>query len=402
MALRFNPPPNWPAPPEGFVPPADWQPDPSWGPAPEGWELWVDDSASAASAPVAGSANDAAWAPTQAIPTGQSAPIASPTGQPASAPSGDYAAGNQYAGPQSGSAPVASSAASASPYASNMSYAQSPTPYHNQGQAGGQPGQAPQQGGWQPIDVNGGSGNGGKKPVTKQWWFWVIIGVVALLILIGIIAALAGGGDDESSDSQGSGVGSAAAADPTSGSDSSDSGSSTSDSSDSSDSSGSSSDEQGMSMDNPADPTTQTIKIKANEYASDPDATVEIQFGAVEWDDTDKIKQAYKDDDYEEGFKDPGSDNVYMRVPVTVTYHGKGQMSSGDITVDYVNNGNTTEATWDVSLLDDEFIMQDMPRDGGTVTGYFTYVIPKSDQKSGVFAVSGLSNYDQEMYMAAK
>ena len=45
MALRFNPPPNWPAPPDGFVPPAGWQPDPAWGPAPEGWQLWVDDSA---------------------------------------------------------------------------------------------------------------------------------------------------------------------------------------------------------------------------------------------------------------------------------------------------------------------------------------------------------------------
>ena len=391
MALRFNPPPNWPAPPEGFVPPAGWQPDPAWGPAPEGWELWVDDSASAASAPVAGSANDSAWAPTQAIPTGQSAPVASPTGQPASAPSGDYAAGNQYAGPQSGSAPVASSAASASPYAANMSYAQSPTPYHNQGQAGA--GVPQQQGGWQPIDVNGGSGNGGKKPVTKQWWFWLIIGLVALLILIGIIAALAGGGDS-SDDSKGSGVGTAAAADPTTGSGSSDSGSS--------DSSSSSSDEQGMSMDNPADPTTQTIKIKANEYASDPDASVEIQFGAVEWDTTDAIKKVYDDNKYSEGFKDPGSDKVYMRVPVTVTYHGKGQMNPYDITIDYVNKGNPVEASSDTYLLDDEFNDQDMPRDGGTVTGYFTYVIPKSDEKSGVFAVSGLSNYDQEMYMAAK
>lgn len=387
MALRFNPPPNWPAPPEGFVPPAGWQPDPAWGPAPEGWELWVDDSASA---PVAGSAHDAAWVPTQAIP-GQSVPVASPTGQPASAPSGDYAAGNQYAG----SAPVASSASSASPYAANMSYAQSPTPYHNQGQAGPA---ASQQGGWQPIDVNGGSGNGGKKPVTKQWWFWLIIGLVVLLILIGIIVAIAGGGDDsKTDDTKGSGVGSAAPADPTT---SSDSGSSSSDSS-SSDSSDSSSDEQGMSMDNPADPTTQTIKIKADNDATDPDASIEIQFGAVEWDDTAKIKQAYKDQDYEDGFEDPGSDKVYMRVPVTVTYHGKGQMSSGDVKIDYVNKGNTVEASWDVSLLDDEFTMQDMPRDGGTVTGYFTYAIPKSDEKSGVFAVSGFYGQD-EMYMAAK
>jgi Domain of unknown function (DUF4190)/Septum formation len=43
VALRFNPPPGWPAPPAGFVPDAGWQPDPSWPPAPPGWQLWVSD-----------------------------------------------------------------------------------------------------------------------------------------------------------------------------------------------------------------------------------------------------------------------------------------------------------------------------------------------------------------------
>jgi len=55
MALRFNPPPNWPAPPEGFEPPAGWQPDPAWGPAPEGWQIWVDDSAASAASAASGS-----------------------------------------------------------------------------------------------------------------------------------------------------------------------------------------------------------------------------------------------------------------------------------------------------------------------------------------------------------
>jgi hypothetical protein len=41
VAMRFNPPPGWPAPPEGYVPPPGWQPDPSWPPAPPGWQLWV-------------------------------------------------------------------------------------------------------------------------------------------------------------------------------------------------------------------------------------------------------------------------------------------------------------------------------------------------------------------------
>lgn len=43
MARRYNPPPNWPAPPAGWSPPKGWRPDPAWGPAPEGWELWTED-----------------------------------------------------------------------------------------------------------------------------------------------------------------------------------------------------------------------------------------------------------------------------------------------------------------------------------------------------------------------
>lgn len=34
-------PPNWPPPPEGWVPGPGWQPDPSWPAPPEGWNFWV-------------------------------------------------------------------------------------------------------------------------------------------------------------------------------------------------------------------------------------------------------------------------------------------------------------------------------------------------------------------------
>ncbi len=40
MAVRFNPPPNWPPAPSGWSPPPGWQPDPAWGPPPPGWPLW--------------------------------------------------------------------------------------------------------------------------------------------------------------------------------------------------------------------------------------------------------------------------------------------------------------------------------------------------------------------------
>lgn len=39
--LRFNAPPGWPNPPEGWVPPKGWNPDPSWPAPPPGWQLWV-------------------------------------------------------------------------------------------------------------------------------------------------------------------------------------------------------------------------------------------------------------------------------------------------------------------------------------------------------------------------
>lgn len=44
MARRFNPPPGWPAAPEGWKPPRGWKPDPSWPKPPNGWKLWVTDT----------------------------------------------------------------------------------------------------------------------------------------------------------------------------------------------------------------------------------------------------------------------------------------------------------------------------------------------------------------------
>jgi len=51
--MRYNPPPNWPKPPDGWTPSAEWSPDPSWPPPPAGWQLWVDD------APVSGKSSSA-------------------------------------------------------------------------------------------------------------------------------------------------------------------------------------------------------------------------------------------------------------------------------------------------------------------------------------------------------
>ena len=44
--MRFNPPPGWPTPPEGWTPPPGWKPDPAWPTPPSGWHLFVPDDES--------------------------------------------------------------------------------------------------------------------------------------------------------------------------------------------------------------------------------------------------------------------------------------------------------------------------------------------------------------------
>ena len=386
MALRFNPPPNWPAPPDGFVPPAGWQPDPAWGPAPEGWQLWVDDSATGgpnASAPQSSSGSDPTWAPTQAVSTGSSAPVADPTGAPVSAPSGDYASGTMNSSPVGMSAPSGmsaapstSSASSASPYAANMDYAQAPTPYQNQPYQGlGMP--ADPQTGWQPGvgDPAGGSPN---KPVTKQWWFWTIIAVVIVaLVAVGVVVALNLNKDD---DEKGGGThtsrGGATHSQPTGGP-----------------TGGTNNGGRGTTMNNPA--TMQDVITFDSVSSDDSTATVDVSFEEVQWDATQAVRTGERS-----VFEEPSSDQVYIRLKVKATYHGSGKFSPYGLKIDYVKGGNATEAI--SSIADDAFTRQTEPRDGGTITGYFTFLVSKDGVKDGVFAVSTSSYNSKEVYVKAE
>ncbi|WP_366179967.1 hypothetical protein ABXS69_06715 [Actinomyces timonensis] len=396
MALRFNPPPNWPAPPEGFVPPAGWQPDPAWGPAPEGWQFWVEDSGDAS--PVSTSApgaSDPAWAPTQAVQTGQSGPVADPTGQSASAPSADYASTGMPA-PMGSSAP-------GSPYAAEMNYAQAPTPFHGQGQPVPAAG-----GGWQPLDAPGGVSTA--KPVYKQWWFFTIIGVL-VIALIGVLAwAFTGGDGDEKAggSTQASTApgttdepGSKPTGDEPSPKPTGDEpepptrkASSPTPSGPAKPADGA----EGTSMTNPKDTTTgDPLVLHAAKYDyNDPNASLDVTFGKVNWDATADVKSTMSSYSYRE----PGAGKVYIRVPIEITYHGKGQYAKYSFKVDFVHNGTTTSATESYSDKG-ELTNQAMPRDGGKATGYATFLIDQGSVNQGVFAVTAFSTAD-EGYIAAK
>lgn len=399
MALRFNPPPNWPAPPEGFEPPAGWQPDPAWGPAPEGWQIWVDDSAassaSAASAAGAAAEADPAWAPTQAVSTAPTAslstasPVADPTGMSASAPSGDYAGAPATAG--------------GSPYAANMDYAQSPTPFQPQGAAGGM---QPPAGGWQPnAAAPAGPGNG-SKPLTQQWWFWTgIAAVVVVALVIGGIFMFKG--DSSDSDTK---ADSTSSSEPTHQKKSDpDSKKKTSDP-DETDSpapkkttktSSPNNNGPGSSEKDPIDPKAGAITLNAGKYDDDPNASVDVTFGDVEWNANESVKAATSQYSY----KEPPAGKVYIRVPVEITYHGQGQFDEYDLKIGFTHDGNTAESEYLVggqSL----FSRQSMPRDGGKAKGDFIFLVDESaaNEKKGAFAVSAFSQVDNknEVYVAAK
>ena len=399
MALRFNPPPNWPAPPEGFEPPAGWQPDPAWGPAPEGWQIWVDDSAassaSAASAAGAAAEADPAWAPTQAVSTAPTAslstasPVADPTGMSASAPSGDYAGAPATAG--------------GSPYAANMDYAQSPTPFQPQGAAGGM---QPPTGGWQPnAAAPAGPGNG-SKPLTQQWWFWTgIAAVVVVALVIGGIFMFKG--DSSDSDTK---ADSTSSSEPTHQKKSDpDSKKKTSDP-DETDSpapkkttktSSPNNNGPGSSEKDPIDPKAGAITLNAGKYDDDPNASVDVTFGDVEWNANESVKAATNQYSY----KEPPAGKVYIRVPVEITYHGQGQFDEYDLKIGFTHDGNTAESEYLVggqSL----FSRQSMPRDGGKAKGDFIFLVDESaaNEKKGAFAVSAFSQVDNknEVYVAAK
>jgi len=144
------------------------------------------------------------------------------------------------------------------------------------------------------------------------------------------------------------------------------------------------------------DPTTSSVEFKASKYDDDPDASVTITVGTVEWNANEDIKAANK-----YLYQDPPAGKVYIRVPVEVSYKGKGQYEKYGLQIDYSHDGNTSgsESFVDKSM----FNQQDMPRDGGTAKGYFVFLVDEAtaNDGKGVFAVKGFSGSD-EVYVAAK
>jgi len=288
-----------------------------------------------------------------------------------------------------------------------MDYAQSPTPYQPQGAAGGM---QPPAGGWQPnAAAPAGPGNG-SKPLTQQWWFWTgIAAVVVVALVIGSIFMFKG--DSSESDDKADSTSTSEPKSQKKADSDSDSGSkkkaSDSDETGSSDqkkttkTSKPGSNDPGSSEKNPLDPKAGPITLNAGKYDDDPNASVDVTFGDVEWNANESVKAATNQYSY----KEPPAGKVYLRVPVEITYHGEGQFQEFRLQVGFTHEGNTSEAELSIggqSL----FIRQSMPRDGGKAKGDFVFLVDESaaNEKKGAFAVSAFSQVDNknEVYVAAK
>ena len=123
--------------------------------------------------------------------------------------------------------------------------------------------------------------------------------------------------------------------------------------------------------------------------------SLDVAFEEVQWDATQAVRE-----DQPYTFESPSASQVYIRLKIRATYHGKGKFNPYGLHVDYVKDGNATSPSTDIA--DESFTSQTEPRDGGSITGFFTFLVPKDGVKDGVFAISTSYTGENEVYVKAE
>lgn len=289
-----------------------------------------------------------------------------PYGQPSADAYGQQPSANAYGQPSANSY----GAAPASPY-----------------------GQASPNGYGQPVGAMGGynAAGGPMQPPAKKnrWWIWACLGcaVLALLGLLGgcgILLVRGGGGGDT---------------DPTTTATSSASDPTTSDA---------------PTTDTPTttDPTTSAGPVAGDAGTKDNPfpigggpATIstsdggkaDIVLGTPNWDAQAAVEQAHP---YS---TPPDAGNVYVVVPVTVTYHGTGTLTPWiESSVSFsADNGQVYDTTSAMALAPRPGIEANDITDGGSVEYDVILQVPADQVQKGVFVVEPLFNINNEQYFFA-
>ncbi|UYG17740.1 hypothetical protein BRM3_04785 [Brachybacterium huguangmaarense] len=246
--------------------------------------------------------------------------------------------------------------------------------------------------------VPGGEGPGGYQPIqpaqTKKtrWPLWTCLGcgvlVLIILIVIGGCAFLNRGSNDEPTTPPAPATSSTATEEPTSDAPTTDAPTSDAPTSDAPTSAAA----QGGAgtADSPfpvgGGPATLTTST---------DGTLDVTLGEVNWDAWSDIQKANQ---FNEA---PGDGEVYVTVPVTVVYHGSGEVSPWiETTISLSSPNGQVYSTSSVVTGQDSFSVNDLT-DGGTATFTEAFLIPADQAKQGTFIVEPLLSFSGEKFYFA-
>lgn len=242
------------------------------------------------------------------------------------------------------------------------------------------------------------AGPGGSQPIqpvpTKKtrWPLWTCLGcgvlVLLLLILIGGCALLNRASDDESTTPPDPVTTSAVTDEPSSDAPTTDAPTSDAPTSDAPTSAAAQGD--AGTADNPfpvgGGPATLTTST---------DGTLDVTLGEVNWDAWSDLQKANQ---FNEA---PGDGEVYVTVPVTVVYHGSGEVSPWiETTISLSAPNGQVYSTSSVVTGQDSFSVNDLT-DGGTATFTEAFLIPADQAKQGTFIVEPLLSFSGEKFYFA-
>lgn len=118
--------------------------------------------------------------------------------------------------------------------------------------------------------------------------------------------------------------------------------------------------------------------------------TLDLTVGAVNWDGTEAVMDA------NEFNTEPGDDQTYILIPVTMTYHGDGTVEPFlAVIIDYVSDAGTTYSDEGTITPKSAFSMESLS-DGDTAEYEVGIIVPKDEIESGVLTADVLFNFDSE------
>ncbi|WP_157235928.1 hypothetical protein [Brachybacterium sp. P6-10-X1] len=117
---------------------------------------------------------------------------------------------------------------------------------------------------------------------------------------------------------------------------------------------------------------------------------LEVAIGTVNWDATDEVMAVSGSN------PEPGEDETYILVPVTMTYHGSGTAEPGlTLMVEYVSSAGNTYSD-EYAMTPNDWLDVGTLHDGGTGEWEIGMIVPKDQIQDGAFTVKALMDFSAD------